>query len=164
MPLLLHKTVNTETNRNYYKKLSLSMKAYRGGSRGISPLTLNLGTRWKWLVNFAPRPVYPRERTPDPTAGLGGFWGKKTNYNYIQLHMIIRNSSWLRPYCTGVKHGFSSSYEGHKLRCLEQRVQKKVWSPTGRPGRLQEVAQWRIYVIRANKSGGETPSWLSHAF
>jgi hypothetical protein len=36
------------------------MKAYRG-SRGTAPLILNLGTRWRWVVNFTPRPLYPRK-------------------------------------------------------------------------------------------------------
>jgi hypothetical protein len=35
-----------------------AMKAYRG-SRGIAPLSLNLGTRRKWVVNFMPRLLYP---------------------------------------------------------------------------------------------------------
>jgi hypothetical protein len=106
-----------------------------------------------WSTSRPGRFTYGQElQTPQPVWAV--FEGKKTNYSYIQLNMITRNSSWLHPYCTGVKHGFSSSYEGHRLRCLEQRVQKKVWSPTGQPERLQEVKQWRIYVIRANKSWG----------
>jgi hypothetical protein len=28
------------------------------------PPILNIGTRWSWEVNFTPRPLYPRERTP----------------------------------------------------------------------------------------------------
>ena len=37
-----------------------AMKAYRG-SRGIFPLNLSLGTTRRWVVNFTPRPLYPRE-------------------------------------------------------------------------------------------------------
>ena len=33
------------------------MKAY-GGCRGIAPLILNIGTRWRLVVNFMPRPLY----------------------------------------------------------------------------------------------------------
>ena len=33
-------------------------KAY-GGSISIVPLTFNLGTKWRWVVNFTPRPLYP---------------------------------------------------------------------------------------------------------
>jgi hypothetical protein len=36
------------------------MKAYRR-SRGTAPLILNLGTRWRWVVNFMAQPLYPRE-------------------------------------------------------------------------------------------------------
>jgi hypothetical protein len=37
-----------------------AMKAYTG-SRGIGLLIPNLDTRWKWMVNFTPQPLYPRE-------------------------------------------------------------------------------------------------------
>jgi hypothetical protein len=49
------------------------------GSRCIDPLFHNLGTSWKWVVSFMPRPLYPRERAlgthcirgwVDPRAGL----------------------------------------------------------------------------------------------
>jgi len=32
----------------------------------IAPLVLNLGTRWRWVVNFTLRPLHPRKRTPVP--------------------------------------------------------------------------------------------------
>jgi hypothetical protein len=31
--------------------------------RGIAPLILNFSTKWRWVVNFMPRPLYSRERT-----------------------------------------------------------------------------------------------------
>jgi len=40
-------------------------KAY-SESRDIAPLILNLGCGWRWLVNFRPWPLYPRERTIYP--------------------------------------------------------------------------------------------------
>jgi hypothetical protein len=39
------------------------MEAYRG-NRGIAPLILHLGTAWRRVVNFIPRPLCPRESTP----------------------------------------------------------------------------------------------------
>jgi hypothetical protein len=42
-----------------------AMQAYRG-SRGVAPLILNLGSRWRWVVNFTPWPLYPWEITPVP--------------------------------------------------------------------------------------------------
>jgi hypothetical protein len=39
------------------------MKAY-WGSRGIAPRILGLGTRWKWVVSFIHRPLYPRGNSP----------------------------------------------------------------------------------------------------
>ena len=38
--------------------------------RNIAPLILNLGTRRRWVVSVTLRPLYPRERTPEPTGGL----------------------------------------------------------------------------------------------
>ena len=34
------------------------MKTYEGNS-GIALLTLNLGSKWRWVVSFTPRPIYP---------------------------------------------------------------------------------------------------------
>jgi hypothetical protein len=39
------------------------MKAYwRSG--GIAPRILDLCTRWRWVVNFTPRPLYPQGENP----------------------------------------------------------------------------------------------------
>jgi hypothetical protein len=43
-----------------------AMKAGRG-NRGVAPPILNLGVRWRCVVNIMPRPLYPREITPVPT-------------------------------------------------------------------------------------------------
>jgi hypothetical protein len=48
-----------------------AMRVYRG-SRGIAPTILNLGTRWRWVVNFTPRPLYSWERTPVPIEQKAG--------------------------------------------------------------------------------------------
>jgi hypothetical protein len=39
------------------------MKAY-WGSEGISPLILDLGTRWRLMVSFILRPFYPQRKSP----------------------------------------------------------------------------------------------------
>jgi hypothetical protein len=46
------------------------------GSGGIAPRILNLGTRWRWVVSFTPRPLYPRERAPG-TDWIGGWVGPR---------------------------------------------------------------------------------------
>jgi hypothetical protein len=33
------------------------------GCGGIAP-RINLGTRWRWVLNFTPRPLYPAVKTP----------------------------------------------------------------------------------------------------
>jgi hypothetical protein len=39
------------------------MKVY-WGSEGIGPRILNIGTGWRWVVSFTPRPLYPQEKSP----------------------------------------------------------------------------------------------------
>jgi hypothetical protein len=39
------------------------MKEYLGNG-GIAPRILDLGTRWRWVFSFMPRPLTPRERAP----------------------------------------------------------------------------------------------------
>jgi len=39
------------------------MKAYIG-STGAVPLTVNLGNRWGWVVNFTPQPLHPPPTRP----------------------------------------------------------------------------------------------------
>ena len=45
-----------------------STKTYRG-SWGIAPLIFNLGTRWRWVVKFTFRPLYPRKTRRPLEAG-----------------------------------------------------------------------------------------------
>ena len=60
-------------HRFYIGKVFLghAAKAYRG-SRGTAPPILNLGTKWKRVTNFTPRPLYPRTRTAVTTDEEGG--------------------------------------------------------------------------------------------
>jgi hypothetical protein len=44
------------------------------GSGGIAPRILDLGIRWRWVVSFTPRPLYPQGKSPQYPLGrtLGG--------------------------------------------------------------------------------------------
>jgi hypothetical protein len=42
----------------------------------VAPRILDLGTRWRWVVSFTPRPLYPRERAPS-THWIGGWVGPR---------------------------------------------------------------------------------------
>jgi hypothetical protein len=50
-------------------------KAY-GGSRGVAPLILTLGTRRRWVVNFISRPIYARVST-------GGWMGLRAGLGVL---------------------------------------------------------------------------------
>jgi hypothetical protein len=34
------------------------------GIGGVAPRILNLGTTWRWLISFTPRPLYPQGKSP----------------------------------------------------------------------------------------------------
>jgi hypothetical protein len=40
-----------------------AMKIYWGNG-GIAPRIIDLGTRWRWVVSFTPRPLYPQGKNP----------------------------------------------------------------------------------------------------
>jgi hypothetical protein len=50
-------------------KLSLCLTKYYNhegvlGSGGTAPRILDLGTKWRWVVSFTPRPLYPQGKNP----------------------------------------------------------------------------------------------------
>jgi hypothetical protein len=55
--------------------LEQAMKAQRW-SRCIALLFLNLGDRWRWVVNATPRPFYPRAIQYPLCRGLGELQGR----------------------------------------------------------------------------------------
>jgi len=71
------------------------------GSGGIVPRIVNLGSRWRWVVSFTPRPLYPRGRSfwyqfdrrlggPHRRSGRGG-------EEKQSLHCPCRQSNPFRP-------------------------------------------------------------------
>jgi hypothetical protein len=66
--------------------MSLSKPLRDMGKGDIASLILSIGTRWRWVVNFTPRPLFSPGKNYDtdwvggcvgPTAGLDGYWGEK---------------------------------------------------------------------------------------
>jgi hypothetical protein len=61
------------------------MKTY-WGSGGIDPSILSLGTSWRFLVSFTPRPLYLRGKSPwiggwvDHKAGKDSVAKRKKNF------------------------------------------------------------------------------------
>ena len=53
----------------------VTVNAMMAQSRGreANSLILNLSTRWKWVVNITPRPLYSQERTPDQNEQEAGW-------------------------------------------------------------------------------------------
>jgi len=55
-----------------------------GGNGGIAPFFLNLGNRWRLVVNFAPRPLYLRKGTmkQDAVWRPQSLWTQKRKISY----------------------------------------------------------------------------------
>jgi hypothetical protein len=68
------------------------------GWRGITPLIIKTGVRWKWVVNFTPRPIYPEKkpwcllqrRLGGPHSRPAGLREQKVLFH---VHRLIRNSA-----------------------------------------------------------------------
>jgi hypothetical protein len=63
----------------------------RGGTRRTVPLILNLSSRWRWVVNFAPRPLY--------SCGRSG-WASEPGWTVLEKiisfpYLLGPNVSWL---------------------------------------------------------------------
>jgi hypothetical protein len=73
-----------------------TMKTYWGNG-GITPRILNLGTRWRWVVSFTLRPLYPRSKSlrypldgrldgPQSRSGRGGEGNKSHQCPFRELN------------------------------------------------------------------------------
>jgi hypothetical protein len=63
------------------------MKMY-WGSGGIVPRLLDLGTGWKWVVSFTPRPLYPQGKSPG-THWIGGWVGPRAILDTVVKRKIL---------------------------------------------------------------------------
>jgi hypothetical protein len=60
----------------------------RVGEWRYSSTILDLGTRWRYVVSFTPRPLYPREITPG-THWTEGWVGPRTGLNDVEGRKIL---------------------------------------------------------------------------
>ena len=81
-------------SRNYTVPLQ-AMKAY-SGRRRTAPLILKLGTRWRSVVNFTPRPLYPRERKPVPTK-LDAVWAPDLVWTFCKREKSLATTGIRTP-------------------------------------------------------------------
>jgi hypothetical protein len=62
------------------------------GNRVIATCALNLVTRWKWIVSFMPRPLFPSGKKPLIPLGLGGL---PLNFSCRQMSTKVCCFLWL---------------------------------------------------------------------
>jgi len=74
------------------------MKAY-WWNEGIARRILNLATRWRWVVSFRPRPLYPREEGLRYPLYRRLVWSQSLSGNLPENWSWIRNSikRWKQP-------------------------------------------------------------------
>jgi hypothetical protein len=58
------------------------------GSGCIDPHILHLGTNWRWVISFMPRPLPPQERGPG-TLWIGGWVGPRTGLEDVERRKIL---------------------------------------------------------------------------
>lgn len=63
-----------------YVKLSLSTPWRHGVGRGIAPRILNLDNRWRWKINFTPRPLYSGNSRSGGLQNRSGCFGEEENF------------------------------------------------------------------------------------
>jgi len=95
-------------------------------SGGIAPLILNLGTRWRWVVNFTPRQLYFREISRyllNKRLGCPPSWRKQKNLLPIpgfECHIVqpVAQSLYLLSY-HGCRNLYTAQIHGVELHCNE---------------------------------------------
>jgi hypothetical protein len=68
------------------------MKRYMGEWR-YSSTVLDIGTRWRWVVSFTPRPLYPRGNPPPPFLGthwIGGWVCLRAGLDHVEKRTILQ--------------------------------------------------------------------------
>jgi hypothetical protein len=60
------------------------------GSGRIDPHSLDLATRWGWMVSFTPRPLYPRGNSPG-THWIGDWVGPTTGLDYMEKWKFLQH-------------------------------------------------------------------------
>ena len=66
--------IPTQKKKGESKLARVHLQQAKDVTRSIATLVLILGTRWRWVVHFTPRPLYPGERTSAPR-WIGDWWG-----------------------------------------------------------------------------------------
>jgi hypothetical protein len=84
--LLIHTTKHAGKFNTVFN--SLSAKPWRRVREWrYSSAILDLSTRWRWVIRFTPRPLYPRERAPG-THCLGGWLSSRVCLDAVEKRKI----------------------------------------------------------------------------
>jgi hypothetical protein len=121
------------------------MKVYRG-SRRITPFIINLGSRWKWVVNFTPRPLYSLGNNPRTR------WKEEWTEDRAGVDVLEkRKISWLFRIWTpaGVKK------KTRKIKKWRQATTKAATTTTTKTRikiRQHKQKHWNVWKINVGKN------------
>jgi hypothetical protein len=131
--------------------------------RRYSSTILDLGTRWRWVVGFTPRPLYPRRkilRYPLDKR-LGGRCGEEKNV--LPLPGIEP-----RPYSPSI---YQLSYPGYfetNIHYLQASVFFHLWTSPDRHVGIADDSKWdarcssKLYIVSDNFAPWQDAATLGH--
>jgi hypothetical protein len=117
------------------------------GSGVIAP-RINLGARWKWLVTFTPRPLYPRRYNH----WIGGWLGPGSSLGHKSVRRWV-NQSVSEPFSYVV-----NSLTGHQSS-QDSSVNMVTRLRAGRPGFDSRLGKVFLYRHRVHISSGAHPAF-----
>jgi hypothetical protein len=85
-------------------RLDMGCKRHLMDGWMYSFIILDLGTRWKWVVSFTPRPLYPRGNCPPPrTHWIGGWVCPKIGLDTVEKRTYLASAGNQTPavLCSG---------------------------------------------------------------
>jgi hypothetical protein len=127
----------------------------RMGSGCIDPRFLDLGTSWRWVVSFTPRPLYPQGKSPwyplyrrwlDPRTGL--YRGSRNLWMGLKTLTTTRLLS--------VSECFIFAVQFHEANYKQSDVQDWMWISTfvlypanlsGLSASLRDPCWWRTHGL-----------------
>jgi hypothetical protein len=112
----------------------------------IDPHFLDLGTSWRWVVNFTRRPLYPRGKSPrypldrrlgGPQSRSGRFGEENISWPYRDLN----SDPW-------VVQPVASRYADYAIPAPNYLPGRSKWSPTRRPQKLHVLPAWLTGTLK----------------
>jgi hypothetical protein len=127
------------------------------GSGGIASHILELGTRWRWVVSFIPRPLYPRERAPG-NHWIGGWVGPRAVLNTAMVKRTIPSQE-----STPIVHTVAQRYTDWAIPALYSKV-SNTWFQNPILSRPHSCTHLRSSYDHDNEPSNSMNNWATVSF